>query len=113
MSLLTAERAIVVRQSPENFVSSDFRSHVQGGWNAVHPAVRERMDRMLDSPHATVFRGTGCVKRSRIGWLFAVLSRIFGSPQPCGSRQLKTDSAAGTVTLCLQMGTRNWCRPRK
>ncbi len=80
MKTLTAEHTALVRQTSEDFVSSDFRSHVEGGWSTVHPAIRDRMDRMLESPHATVFRGTGCVKRSRIGLFFAVVSRIFGSP---------------------------------
>ncbi len=59
---------------------NDFRSHVEGGWENVCPAVRTRMDKLLTSTEATTFEGTGCVRRSKIGWVYAHLCRAFGAP---------------------------------
>ena len=64
------------RESPLN----DFRSLVAGGWETVDPAIRARMDRLLTAAVPTVFEGEGCVRRSRLGWLFAQLSRVLGGP---------------------------------
>lgn len=61
-------------------VHKDFRSQVGGGWENVHPAVRARMDKLLTSPTATTFEGKGCVRRSKLGWIFAHLSKLFGAP---------------------------------
>lgn len=61
-------------------ITSDFRSHVEGGWRCVDANVRARMDRLLTSQEPTTFEGIGCVRRSKIGWVFAHLSRMFGSP---------------------------------
>lgn len=58
----------------------DFRSQVRGGWINVHPSVRERMDRLLTSSTPVIFQGEGCVRRSKIGWVFAHLARLLGSP---------------------------------
>lgn len=59
---------------------NDFRSQVKGGWENVHPSIRERMDKLLTSPTETIFEGTGSVRRSRMGWLFAHSSKLLGSP---------------------------------
>ena len=58
----------------------DFRSEVAGGWENVYPPVRERMDELLTSQTPTTFKGTGCVRRSILGWLFAQFCRPLGSP---------------------------------
>ncbi|MBO6504130.1 MAG: DUF4166 domain-containing protein [Kordiimonadaceae bacterium] len=60
--------------------AADFRDHVAGGWNAVHPAIRLRMDRLLTSQTSTVFEGQGCVHRNWFGWLFAQAARLLGAP---------------------------------
>lgn len=59
---------------------NDFRSHVKGGWENVYPPVRARMDKLLTSPIPTTFEGTGCVRRSAMGWIFAQLARFLGAP---------------------------------
>ncbi len=59
---------------------NDFRALVVGGWNSVDPAVRDRMDRLLTAGTATTFIGVGCVRRSKLGWCFAQLSRLLGGP---------------------------------
>ena len=59
---------------------NDFRSHVKEGWENVHPAIRARMDKLLTSKKAVTFKGYGCVKRSKMGWVFAHLAKILGSP---------------------------------
>lgn len=64
----------------DQLTSSDFRSHVKGGWDQVHPSIRARMDKLLTSQSETVFEGRGCVRRSRIGGVFAYLSKLLGSP---------------------------------
>ncbi len=69
---------------------NDFRAQVEGGWENVHPAVRARMDRLLSSPTPTTFKGIGCVRRSRIGWCFAQLSRMLGSPLVFGQGEKVT-----------------------
>lgn len=76
----TAEEIKQFNQPEDSALHNDFRSLVEGGWQNVHPTVRARMDRLLTSPSATVFRGTGCVRRSLIGGVFAHLSRLLGAP---------------------------------
>ena len=62
------------------FSPKDFRSEVIGGWDNVYPPVRIRMDRLLTSSNPVVFEGEGCVRRSKLGWLFAQGSKILGTP---------------------------------
>ena len=62
------------------FSPQDFRSDVIGGWDNVYFPVRERMDRLLTSSKPVVFQGEGCVRRSKLGWLFAYGSKILGTP---------------------------------
>lgn len=69
---------------PDTTLQNDFRAQVQGGWDAVDPAIRARMDRLLTSVTATTFTGVGCVRRSRLGWCFAQLSRFLGAPLVAG-----------------------------
>jgi len=64
----------------ESLQHNDFRLHVEGGWNNVYPPVKARMDKLLTSPTDTVFAGKGCVRRSKIGLIFAYLSKILGTP---------------------------------
>lgn len=59
---------------------NDFRSQVEGGWENVYTPVRERMDLLLTSNKPVIFKGTGCVRRSKIGWLFAHGARLLGAP---------------------------------
>lgn len=59
---------------------NDFRSQVKGGWNNVHPDIRDRMNQLLTSPTPTVFEGDGCVRCSKIGYIFAHITKLFGSP---------------------------------
>ena len=80
MTILTTHDALVLEEDGGKALHNDFRSHVEGGWQTVHPVIRARMDRLLTSPFETAFHGIGCVRRSRIGWLFAHLSRLLGSP---------------------------------
>lgn len=80
VELVAAERSAVGSDSRIPALHSDFRMLVEGGWDKVHPQVRERMDRLLTAEVPTVFEGTGRVRRSRIGWLFAQASRLLGAP---------------------------------
>ncbi len=63
-----------------SFSAHDFRTQVEGGWSNVYPSVKQRMDKLLTSVEPVIFEGTGCVRRSKIGWLFAKLSWVFGTP---------------------------------
>ena len=65
---------------PPKSLHNDFRELVGGGWQAVVPAVRERMDLLLTADEPTIFVGTGFVRRTRMGWLYAQLARVFGAP---------------------------------
>ncbi|MDA7946249.1 MAG: DUF4166 domain-containing protein [Hyphomicrobiaceae bacterium] len=80
MNALTATDTITLKPPRSGGLHNDFRSVVEGRWQDVYPDVRARMDRLLTSPADTVFEGTGCVRRSRTGWVFAQLSRLFGGP---------------------------------
>lgn len=62
------------------FLPKDFRSEVIDGWDNVYPPVRMRMDRLLTSSKPIIFEGEGCVRRSKLGWLFAQGSKILGTP---------------------------------
>lgn len=86
---------------------NDFRAQVEGGWENVHPAVRARMDRLLGSPTPTTFEGTGCVRRSRVGWCFAQLSRMLGSPLVFGQGEKVTTTVEVAPT---DNGLRCWHR---
>lgn len=59
---------------------NDFRANVKGGWAAVDPAVRDRMDTLLTSSAGATFAGEGPVRRSFVGLLFAHFCRAFGAP---------------------------------
>ena len=59
---------------------NDFRALVIGGWDAVDPAVRDRMDRLLTADGDTIFVGHGCVRRSNVGWFYAQFCRAVGAP---------------------------------
>ncbi len=80
MDALTATDTIILKPRRGGELHNDFRSHVEGGWQSVYPDIRARMDRLLTSRTETVFEGSGCVRRSPVGWVFAQLSRLLGAP---------------------------------
>lgn len=94
-------------KSASDALHNDFRALVGGGWDAVDPAVRARMDRLLTAGGATTFIGTACVKRSATGWLYAQICRAFGAPLvwKAGERVKTTVSVAPTAN-----GLRCWHR---
>lgn len=94
-------------QSETSSLHNDFRSLVEGGWHIVHPNVRTRMDQLLTSPSATIFEGTGCVRHSAIGYLFAQLSRILGEPLVYGQGETVTTTVSVAPT---KNGLRCWHR---
>jgi hypothetical protein len=101
---MTADGALPESQSS---LHNDFRAAVGGGWEAVNPAVRARMDRLLSSPEPTIFEGVGVVRRSRIGWAYAHLCRLVGGPLvwKSGDRVKTTVSVTPTAN-----GLRCWHR---
>ena len=86
---------------------NDFRALVGGGWQAVDPAVQARMDRLLTASRPTTFVGTGSVRCSRAGWLYAQICRRFGAPLvwKSGERVTTTVRVAPTAS-----GLRRWHR---
>lgn len=103
----TAMNSDHILRPTERILHNDFRSLVEGGWESVHPDVRARMDRLLTSSTPVVFVGTGCVRRSRIGWFFAHICRIFGAPL------VFKQGDSVTTTVCVaptQRGLRCWHR---
>ncbi len=59
----------------------DFRPLVGGGgWQALKAGIRERFDDMAAHPRHIRYLGTMEVERSKIGWMFAFICKLFGSP---------------------------------
>ena len=71
------------RANPHNLNQrhGDFRPLVTGGgWHSLTSDIRNRFDAMSDHRILTNYTGTMKVERSGIGWLFAQICRLFGSP---------------------------------
>ena len=50
-------------------------------WQKLHPNVQARFDREPDMGETIVYDGVmNDIRRSRMGWLFAVLTRLIGNP---------------------------------
>lgn len=59
----------------------DFRPFVGGGgWQSLKWGIRKRFDDMAAHPRLVRYMGTMKVRRSKIGWIFAFICKLFGSP---------------------------------
>lgn len=87
--------------------TSDFRKFVEGGWEKVDPNIRRRMDHLLTANQTVTFKGNCCMRRTKIGFLFAKLSALFGSPLVSEEHE----SVVSTVSIVpLGNGLRCWHR---
>ncbi len=66
------------RQEPD---AGDFRPLVRGGgWSQLNSGIRVRFDEMATHPDLVEYVGRMEVDRSKIGWCFAQICRLFGTP---------------------------------
>ena len=57
------------------------------GWRRLHPAAQRRFSRDAALAGPVVYRGIMSIRRTMIGWLFAQIARLFGTPLPLGAAE--------------------------
>lgn len=60
---------------------STIRRQLRAGWRDLHPNIRERFSRDPEPGERVVYDGVMQeIRRSKMGWLFAQLTRVIGNP---------------------------------
>src|SRR4051812_44129189 len=67
--------------SHDSLPHSTIRRQLMGDWFLLHPNIRERFQRDPKPGESLVYEGVMHeIRRSKMGWLFAVLTRVIGNP---------------------------------